>query len=100
LWRSGASAPEDLGAFIAEAITGDGRVVVGSSSSVQDLHPIIWDATSGVRNLSETLIDAGADLQGLTLIAAKDISRDGRFVVGDGSRSGRREPWLVRLPTP
>jgi hypothetical protein len=99
LWRSRTAPPVDLGAFFAFAMTGNGQVIVGQTNTLP-VNPIIWDATNGVRNLSALLTAAGANLGGLTLTSANDISADGRFVVGNGSRSGRTEPWLARLPTP
>lgn len=87
------------GAFAssAEGISGDGNLIVGNSGGA-----FIWDAQQGTRDLRDVLVnDFGLDLTGWALIAATDVSADGRIIVGTGlNPSGKREAWIAAIPEP
>jgi probable HAF family extracellular repeat protein len=89
---------EHLGFQIAEAVTGDGRTIVGSSQGAASSVAVIWNAGEGVRNLREFLINEHglADaLAGWKLTSALDISSDGRTITGFGENPlGSLEAWV------
>ncbi len=61
----------------------------------------IWDATHGMRNLMDVLINdfgLGPELTGWTLTTAAGISADGLTIVGAGiNPSGANEAWMAQL---
>ena len=83
------------------AVSADGRVIVGESSSLQGAlgnRVFIWDEANGMRDLREVLIAQGDDLEGWRLAWATDVSADGRTIVGWGfNPEGQTEGWLARL---
>jgi probable HAF family extracellular repeat protein len=105
-WKSGAMM--DLGtlpgtfASRAMAVSANGSVVVGRNwVTARSSVAFIWTATRGMRNLNDVLIDDfGLDLTGWTLLEARDISADGRVIVGEGrDPSGRGQGWVAVLPS-
>ena len=59
----------------------------------------IWDATHGMRDLEEVLVEVhGLDLSGWTMGNVLDISTDGHTIVGSGVRNGVLEGWVARIP--
>jgi probable HAF family extracellular repeat protein len=83
---------------IANDVSADGAVIVGSSSSVIGNEAFLWDATNGMRSLSELLTDLGVDLSGWTLSTANAISADGKTIVGSGiNPSGQQEAWAANI---
>jgi uncharacterized membrane protein len=112
--------PGDYGSS-AYAVSGDGSIIVGTSTvgtpirtnpvetgiwtSIEDwriARAFIWDQAHGMRNLQDVLInDYGLDLTGWTLTIARDISDDGRTIIGDGiNPEGQSQAWIARLPAP
>jgi probable HAF family extracellular repeat protein len=83
-------------------VSADGSVVVGGADTAAlDDEAIIWDRRHGARSLKALLEQAGVDLTGWTLIDARDVSADGRSIVGSGRNpQGWSEAWLARLPEP
>ncbi|NOG53772.1 MAG: PEP-CTERM sorting domain-containing protein [Planctomycetes bacterium] len=82
-------------------MTGDGSVVVGVSGQFSGPRfPYIWDATNGMRNLAEVLVnDYGLDLTGWILVEVLDVSLDGTTFVGYGTNpEGVTEGWIARIP--
>lgn len=85
----------------ARAVSADGSIVVGLSS----VHPsprtaaFIWDATRGMRDLREVLINEyHLDLDGWELSTAQGISADGRTVVGRGRNpDGQPQAWIAHM---
>ncbi|MEL6328136.1 MAG: hypothetical protein AAFR38_00615 [Planctomycetota bacterium] len=65
------------------AISGDGRHIVGDSRVSGYLQPFVWNAVDRMDPLdpSNVVIDSGA---------AFDVSDDGNFAVGWGSKNGQR----------
>jgi hypothetical protein len=62
----------------------------------------IWDADHGMRSLESVLVnDYGVDLGGWSLSNAKDVSADGRVIVGYGHNANRdSEAFLAQVPGP
>lgn len=96
----------------AYAVSADGGIVVGTSRSMLPTIPyaeleyaykaFIWDQAHGMRSLKDVLAgDYGLDLTGWTLTIAKDISDDGRTIIGEGiNPEGYSQAWIARLPAP
>ena len=63
---------------------------------------MIWDESSGMRDLKQELEDVhGLDLGEWSLEVATGISGDGTIIVGNGSpRVGRLGSWIAVLPRP
>ena len=80
-------------------ISADGSVIVGQSASVNGDEAFVWDATSGIRNLRDILInDFNLDLSGWLLEEASAISSDGTTIVGSGiNPSGNFEAWIATI---
>jgi probable HAF family extracellular repeat protein len=87
----------------ATAVSADGKVVVGISSSnfITSSFPVPgpqydkntsrafrWTQATGMRDLNTLLADAGVDLTGVTLIGALGLSHDGKTISGAGLRAG------------
>jgi uncharacterized membrane protein len=80
-WAGGAPAALTPGEFSnALDVSADGQVVVGEGVD----GAFVWDPTHGVRVLRRILIDAGINLEGIALTAARSVSADGNVVVGWG----------------
>jgi uncharacterized membrane protein len=108
LWRGG-----DLttlgtipGTYQSDAwdVSGDGSIVVGFAgvSLFQGKRAVIWDESSGMRDIKQELEDVhGLDLGEWNLEVATGISRDGTIIVGNGNPSvGRIGSWIAVLPRP
>jgi probable HAF family extracellular repeat protein len=86
---------------IAYGVSANGSVVVGRNADYPIDLAFIWDATNGMRSLQDVLInDYGLDLTGWTLEEARDISDDGRTIVGIGTGPSGREGWIAVIPEP
>ena len=79
--------------IIPDAVTGDGSVIVGND--------VYWDAASGLRTIRDALVNdygLGRELAGWKNLNARDITDDGRAIVGRGSNpDGRTEAWIAYL---
>ncbi len=80
------------------AISDDGKKIVGRSDD--GLGAFLWIEGEGVRSLEEILeTDHGIDMSDYTLNNARDISADGKYIVGYGSSpQSTVEAWRVSLP--
>jgi probable HAF family extracellular repeat protein len=89
--------PGDLSS-VARAVSGNGKIVVGSSGCKL----FIWDEDNGMRNLQDVLENQyGIDLAGWRLISVDGVSADGSVIVGYGTNpSGFTESWIVTIPEP
>jgi hypothetical protein len=88
-------------ASIPNAVSGDGSIVVGESSSGTPNGAFIWELGTGMRSLAEVLQnDFGLNLNGWVLWSAKGISSDGKTIVGSGKNPiGQTEAWIAYLDT-
>lgn len=86
---------------IAQGVSSDGRIVVGSDTSSLPREAFIWTEADGMQNLKDVLVAAGEFTPFLwTLSEATAISGNGRYIVGHGvppDGSGERQAWLVDL---
>lgn len=105
LWRAGV--PVSLGqlpgfTFNSQAYgaSGDGSIVVGAAASSQSFTAqaaFVWDANNGMRRLQEVL--GSAVPEGWNLLAALDVSDDGRTVTGFGiDPNGQIQAFTAQLP--
>jgi uncharacterized membrane protein len=88
----------------AQAVSADGSIVVGSSSTFESNSgrvAFIWDAEHGMRPLNVVLAELGVDTDGWSLDIAMDISADGTRIVGSGKNpAGATEAFLIVIPEP
>ncbi|MCH7965583.1 MAG: PEP-CTERM sorting domain-containing protein [Bacteroidetes bacterium] len=79
------------------AVSADGSVIVGTLDANDSV--FIYTDADGIRNLKEVLeSDFGLDLSDWTLDYAREISDDGKVIVGVGRHpNGIREAWRVIL---
>lgn len=86
----------------AYAVSANGSVIAGSSSSSNGGEAFIWDADNGIRSLKNVLeSDFGIDLTGWHLHSVRDISEDGLTLVGDGRNpDGNQEGFVARIAPP
>jgi probable HAF family extracellular repeat protein len=86
----------------AHGINADGSVIVGSDRAMGKYDAFFWTQSTGIVNLRESLLAGGVDeVRGWNLLAAIDVSADGRTIVGVGdSPLGRREGWVATIPEP
>lgn len=98
--------PGDEFKSVANAVSDDGSVIVGTSNFFLPLgfdgQAFVWDAQHGMRDLKMVLEgDYGLDLAGWTLAQATDVSGDGLIIVGHGfNPNGDREAWIAIIPEP
>jgi probable HAF family extracellular repeat protein len=91
---------------VAQDVSADGSIVVGTLGlATESAGAFIWDATHGMRNVQDVLVNSigfGASLAGWTLSDATAISADGRVVVGYGTNpDGNTEAWIASIePAP
>lgn len=86
----------------ANAVSRHGRRIVGEGDTDNGRRAFVWDEPNGARFLKNVLEqEHGIDLTGWELRDAKDISRDGRFIVGTGyDPDGVRRAYRATLPPP
>jgi uncharacterized membrane protein len=92
------------------AVNADGSIAVGlfdaQSAGIPELEEAaIWDAAHGSRRLKDVLVEEyglGDRLAGWSLRQARNITPDGRFIIGVGINpaTGLGEGWLVDLAVP
>lgn len=91
--------PSDAPYSAADAVSADGRVIVGSCLDDKDQTAFIWDEGHGRRRLDNLARSCGADLGGWHLASAQSISADGCAIVGIAQHEqGAKEVFLLRLP--
>ena len=85
----------------ATAVSFDGQIIVGNSTSASGDEAFIWDAVNGMRSLKSVLVNqCHLNLTGWTLYA-DGISADGLTIVGSGvNPSGETEAWAATIPEP
>ncbi len=103
-WTTGGV--EDLSGRIrlAEDVSADGSVIVGSGRS--DLSPnvvaYLWSPLTDSVLLGDYLLNHGVSaVAGWELTGAIGVSADGKTIVGYGTNpEGQQEAWLARIPNP
>lgn len=95
-WEGGARIL--LGLDNPASISDDGQWIVGSAGT-STARAYIWDPDHGARDLASLLqSDYDIDLTGWELTEARDVSDDGRTIVGRGRLNGAARSWAVFLP--
>jgi uncharacterized membrane protein len=86
----------------ARAVSGDGSIIVGRSDTASGDAAFIWDASHGMRNLKDIMVNEfGLDLTGWTLDWAYGVSDDGSVITGTGfNPAGYSEGWVLTTPEP
>ena len=82
----------------ANGVSADGSVVVGVGASTNGKEAFVWTRSGGMKSLARLLVGAGIDLTSAgwsRLNIANAISPDGRYVVGDGTRNGKTEAFII-----
>lgn len=108
LWNA-VGTPIDLGLLpgggsysVATATNFDGSVVVGyAADAYGDSRAFVWEASTGMRDLRDLLINQGLEpkLRGWRLENVNSISSNGKVVAGTGfNPTGRREAFIAFLP--
>lgn len=94
--------PNGQGDSVAEAVSADGSIIVGTARTVDGKEAFIWTAALGMRNLETVLNATGANIDPAWLLGdANGISDDGRVITGFGiNPSGAREAWVAVVPEP
>jgi uncharacterized membrane protein len=84
------------------AVSADGSVIVGTvGPDSGGRNPFVWTESDGVRLVDDVFVSHGLDLSGWTLESARDVSDDGRTIVGWGRNpSGDLEGWIAVIPEP
>lgn len=95
----------DLDFTVARAVTGDGQTVVGEGDDgFGETEAVIWDPTNGRRRLKDVLVadfGLGQALAGWDLISARDISADGRTIIGTAEAHGNVASFVfTAVPEP
>ncbi len=98
LWRE-STGMTSLGSGRALAVSHDGSIVVGTTSSGSGF---IWDESHGTLDLKQYLeLHLGIDLGNWMLTQATGISADGTRITGWGiNPAGVQEAWLAVIPEP
>ena len=80
-------------------VSEDGSIVVGNSANGLFLEAFIWNEKNGMRHLQSVLTEEyGLDLTGWRLYVARDISDDGKTIMGRGTNpNGTTEAWIAKL---
>jgi hypothetical protein len=79
-------------------MSGDGSVIVGSSSDSEDYRAFVWTEQHGARSIRSVLEAAGVDFSGWTINTPWAISRDGKVVAGIGTCGGVPTAYRMVLP--
>ncbi len=83
---------------VANAVSGDGSVVVGRGTIAGDVQQAFrWTSATGMVSVADYLSGLGVDLGTWSLASATGISADGQVMVGFGTDpGGSTEAWLAR----
>jgi probable HAF family extracellular repeat protein len=86
----------------ANAVSGDGRVVVGYGTSGAGQRAMVWTSATGMFDLRDFLSARGATgLTGWTLFEATGVSGDGLTITGNGlDPTGHSQAWVAIIPEP
>ncbi|MBT8462259.1 MAG: hypothetical protein KJO44_07010 [Gemmatimonadetes bacterium] len=82
----------------------DGSIVVGEFAedlvNGRSYRAVYLDAAGEMHDLNVVLRAMGIDLTGWTLVSARDVSADGRTIVGFGLGPSGLEAWIAVIPEP
>lgn len=91
-----------IGNFYPQSLGGDGRAVIGSTFSNNEMPsiPVIWDDVNGMRNFVSAMNDDyGIDLSGWSDLQPLAISKDSSRIAGHGiNPNGNREGFMITRP--
>jgi probable HAF family extracellular repeat protein len=83
----------------ATGVSQNGDVIVGSSEDENGQVAFMWDSLHGIRRLEDVLRDDYGINTGIRLYEARDVSADGRTIVGAAFVSpGKSQAYVVTLP--
>jgi probable HAF family extracellular repeat protein len=83
------------------AVSGDGQIVTGFSTTSNFQEAFVWSADTGLRNVLDVLTTTyGVTVTGWLLAYGQGISPDGTIIVGQGLHFGGTEAWAAVLPRP
>jgi hypothetical protein len=83
----------------AQAVSGDGKIVVGVSTSARGLEAFRWTEKGGMRTVQGILKELGVDTPGWRLESATAVSADGRVITGRAvNPNGRAEAYVAMIP--
>jgi probable HAF family extracellular repeat protein len=86
---------------VANAVSSDGSVVVGTSSAGGRTFAVRWTEADGLRSVEALFAAAGVNLSGWQLTAGNAVSGDGTVIVGDGiNPAGQAQSWVARFGPP
>jgi probable HAF family extracellular repeat protein len=82
----------------ANAVSADGRVVVGDATVGCGCGTVAfrWTAATGMQDLNVLLANTGVNMTGILLANAQSISPDGQFIVGTGEFGPNISAYVVR----
>jgi uncharacterized membrane protein len=89
--------PQGSTNIYAQAVSGDGSVIVGSINRVGGGGACIWLGAGVASYLDDYLRTLGLDLTGWSLTVASGVNDDGSVIVGQGFFNGESRGWAVRL---
>jgi probable HAF family extracellular repeat protein len=105
MWKSSGEAsvlgdlPGGVRSSSAEGVSGNGKIVVGVSTSDRGLEAFRWTEKSGMRTVQSILKELGVDTPGWRLESARAISADGSVITGRAvNPNGRAEAYVVQIP--
>lgn len=86
----------------ANAVSSDGRVVVGHGTTAAGQRAMVWTSANGMFDLRDFLSARGATgITGWTLVDATGVSGDGLTIVGNGiDPTGHAQAWMATIPEP
>ena len=88
--------PGGIGHTLATAVSDDGSVVVGTANNFLDA--FVWTPDLNMVTLCSLLADLGVDtLEWSALSSVTDVSANGRYLAGVGTRFGNTEAFRVDL---
>ena len=86
------------GGSFANAVSGDGLVVVGSSATGFGSRAWRWTESGGMISLHDWLAAAGVSTAGFSVLeSAQGVNRDGSIVVGYGQSNNGQEGFIARV---
>lgn len=84
----------------AVAVSDYGQRVVGNGDYYQQSsqNGFVYEADGGMQRLHNVLVSLNVDMTGWSNLSISDMSPNGRYIIGRGTRDGVSEAFLVDLP--